>query len=88
MEPDAVSILILSPSLMNKGTFTLAPVSTVADLVALVAVFPFVLAQHKLLQELLRLAYSESGKSVSVLILPLHSPPSLSKPGESKIFFI
>jgi hypothetical protein len=27
---------------MNKGTFTVAPVSTVADLVAFVAVFPLI----------------------------------------------
>lgn len=40
-DPEAVSILILSPSLINKGTFTVAPVSTVADFVAFVAVFPF-----------------------------------------------
>ncbi len=32
---------------MNKGTFTVAPVSTVADLVAFVAVFPFTPAQRK-----------------------------------------
>src|SRR5690606_12290117 len=37
--PVAVSILILSPSLMNNGTFTDAPVSTFAGLVAFVAVF-------------------------------------------------
>jgi len=36
----SVSILILSPSLINKGTLILAPVSTVAGLVAFVAVLP------------------------------------------------
>lgn len=38
--PFSVSTLIRSPSLMNSGTFTMAPVSTVAGLVALVAVLP------------------------------------------------
>ena len=35
-----LSIFILSPSFINKGTFTIAPVSSVAGLVAFVAVFP------------------------------------------------
>ena len=40
-EPSRVSISIISSWLMNKGTRTVAPVSTVAGLVALVAVSPF-----------------------------------------------
>ena len=40
-EPSRVSTSIISPSLMNKGTRTSAPVSTVAGLVVLVAVSPF-----------------------------------------------
>lgn len=47
--PVAVSILILSPSLINNGTFTAAPVSTLAGLVALVAVFPLRPVLYKLL---------------------------------------
>ena len=37
-----MSIFILSPSFMNKGTWTTAPVSTVADLVTFEAVSPFI----------------------------------------------
>ena len=40
-EPSRVSILILSPALMNKGTRTSAPFSTVAGFNVLVAVSPF-----------------------------------------------
>jgi len=40
--PFVVSTLILSPSLINKGTLIIAPVSTVAGLVAFVAVLPFI----------------------------------------------
>lgn len=40
-EPSRVSISIVSPSLMNKGTRTSAPVSTVAGFKVLVAVSPF-----------------------------------------------
>ncbi len=40
-EPSAVFILTFSPSLINKGTRIVAPVSTVAGFVALVAVSPF-----------------------------------------------
>ena len=39
--PFSVSILILSPSLIKSGTLILAPVSVVAGLKVLVAVFPF-----------------------------------------------
>ena len=39
--PFSVSILILSPSLINKGTLIFAPVSVVAGLNVLVAVLPF-----------------------------------------------
>src|SRR6266851_6915431 len=38
--PERVSMRILSPGLINKGTFTTAPVSRVAGLVTLVAVSP------------------------------------------------
>ena len=37
-----VSILILSPVLMNRGTLISAPVSTVAGFVAFVAVSPLI----------------------------------------------
>jgi len=39
--PFVVSTLIKSPSLIKRGTITVAPVSTTAGLVAFVAVFPF-----------------------------------------------
>ena len=39
--PVRVSTLITSPSLMKRGTWTVAPAATVAGLVALVAVLPF-----------------------------------------------
>jgi len=39
-EPSRVSISIVSPSLMNKGTRTVAPDSTVAGFNVLVAVSP------------------------------------------------
>lgn len=38
--PVLVSTLITSPSLTNIGTLTIAPVSSVAGFIALVAVFP------------------------------------------------
>lgn len=38
--PVRVSITIVSPCSTNKGTYTVAPVSTTAGFVALVAVFP------------------------------------------------
>jgi len=46
-DPALVSTLMKSPTLINKGTLTSAPVSIVAGLVALVAVFPLFLVLYK-----------------------------------------
>ena len=47
--PVLVSILIVFPSSTNIGTITVAPVSTTAVFIAVVAVFPLTLGSHSVI---------------------------------------